>query len=62
MALLTCPSCGAAVDVASFLALHRWPAIYAEDAAQAIVPCAQGDPLSVRRVLIDDDPAAEIAG
>jgi hypothetical protein len=56
MAHLSCPVCGAIVEVSSFLALHRWPAVYPEDAAAAVLPCAQGDPLSVRSVLIDDDP------
>ena len=55
MAHLTCPDCGAEVDVRPFFALHRWPAAYPEDAATAVVPCGEGDALSVKAVLIDDD-------
>ena len=55
MAHLTCPTCGAPVDVTAFLAHHRWPAAYPDDAAAAVVPCAEGDPLRV--VLVDDAPA-----
>ena len=44
------------MEVSSYLALHRWPAAYPDDAATAIVPCDSGHPLTVKVVRIDDNP------
>ena len=56
MARLSCPTCGANVNLRPFFALHRWPSAYPQDAAEAVVPCDAGDPLTVRVIVLDDDP------